>query len=88
MKYTYRPKGICAANIEMEIEGNILKGVSFTGGCNGNLQAIASLVTGMPVDVVKEKLAGIRCGSKTTSCSDQLVVGIEEAILASKGENT
>ena len=84
MKHTYIPKGICPVKIEIEVEGDILKSVSFAGGCNGNLRAISSLVAGMPVDVVKEKLAGIRCGAKTTSCSDQLVRGMEEAIRLAK----
>ena len=80
MKYTYIPEGVCTSEITIEIEGDILKSVNFEGGCSGNLQAISTLVEGMPVSVVKEKLSGIRCGSNSTSCSDQLVKGIAEAL--------
>lgn len=80
MKYAYKPIGICPSKIELEIENDILKSVAFFGGCNGNLQAISKLVEGMPISEVKEKLSGIRCGHKSTSCADQLVKGIEEAL--------
>jgi len=84
MKHVYTPKGICPTKIEFEIDGDILKNISFKGGCNGNLQAISSLVEGMPVSEVKEKLAGIRCGHKSTSCADQLTKGLDEALEKSK----
>jgi uncharacterized protein (TIGR03905 family) len=84
MKYVYTPHGICPAKIEFEIEGDIIKNISFYGGCNGNLQALSKLIEGMPVSTVKEKLSGIRCGHKTTSCADQLVKGIDEALEKSK----
>jgi len=80
MKYTYIPYGICPTEITFEIEGNILKKVEFEGGCDGNLQAISKLIKGMPISDVKEKLAGIECGSKPTSCADQLAKGIDEAM--------
>jgi len=84
MKYTYTPIGICPSKIEIEIESDILKSVAFTGGCNGNLQAISTLVEGMPISAVKEKLSGIKCGHKSTSCADQLVKGIDEALRTAK----
>ena len=80
MKYVYTPQGICPTQIEFEIEEDILKKVSYKGGCHGNLQALSTLVEGMPVSMVKEKLAGIRCGHKSTSCADQLTKGIDEAL--------
>ena len=80
MKYTYTTQGICAKTIEMELENDVLKNVKFIGGCDGNLKAVASLVEGMPVAQVKERLSGIRCGNKQTSCADQLVKGVEEAL--------
>ena len=84
MEYSFIPRGICPTKINIEIEDDIVKDVSFKGGCNGNLQAIPLLIKGMHVSDVKEKLSGIRCGSKTTSCADQLVKGIDEAIEAGK----
>ena len=80
MKYVYNPKGICPTQIKFEIEEDILKDVSFKGGCHGNLQALSTLVEGMPASIVKEKLAGIRCGHKSTSCADQLTKGIDQAL--------
>lgn len=58
--------------IDLEVDGDIIKSVAFTGGCNGNLKGICSLVRGMKVDDAIEKLQGIKCGFKNTSCPDQL----------------
>ncbi|MGN0384423.1 MAG: TIGR03905 family TSCPD domain-containing protein [Lachnospiraceae bacterium] len=68
----YQTSGTCSSAIDIEVEDGIIKSVSFTGGCNGNLKGICSLVTGMKVEDVIEKLQGIRCGFKSTSCPDQL----------------
>ncbi|MBQ9250516.1 MAG: TIGR03905 family TSCPD domain-containing protein [Oscillospiraceae bacterium] len=72
MTYTYRPKGVCSQLMEIETEDGVLKSFSVMGGCDGNLQGIARLVEGMPVDEVIQRLEGIRCGFKDTSCPDQL----------------
>ena len=72
MKYTYRPKGVCSQMMEMDIEDNKLKSLKVTGGCSGNLQGIAKLVEGMDIDDVINRLDGVRCGVKSTSCPDQL----------------
>jgi uncharacterized protein (TIGR03905 family) len=80
MKYTYIPSGICPTKIFIDVEGDTLKNVEFEGGCDGNLQAITNLIKGMPIPNVREKLSGIQCGSKPTSCADQLVKGIDEAL--------
>ncbi|NBJ94212.1 TIGR03905 family TSCPD domain-containing protein [Parablautia muri] len=74
----YQPKGTCSTSIDFEVEDGIVKSVTFSGGCNGNLKGIASLVTGMSVDDVISKLKGIRCGFKTTSCPDQLAHALEQ----------
>lgn len=68
----YETKGVCSSLIEVKIEDNIIKDLHFTGGCNGNLQGISTLCLGMDVNVVIQKLKGIRCGNKLTSCPDQL----------------
>ena len=76
----YRTKGTCSQAISFDItEDNKLTGVEFLGGCNGNLQGIGKLVEGMEVDEVIQKLQGIRCGFKETSCPDQLAKALTEA---------
>lgn len=79
MSYIYKTRGTCSTQIEVELEGNIVKSVRFTGGCNGNLQAVARLVSGLTVDEVVEKLSGIHCGPRPTSCGDQLSRAVREA---------
>ena len=68
----YKTSGTCSTMIDLEVDGDIIKSVAFTGGCNGNLKGICSLVRGMKVDDAIEKLQGIKCGFKNTSCTDQL----------------
>lgn len=72
MSYKYKTKGTCSTMIEVELNGNIVKNVVFTGGCDGNLQAIPRLVEGLTVDEVEQKIGGISCGGRPTSCGDQL----------------
>ena len=72
MPFVYKTRGTCASMIELELDGNIVHNVKFTGGCHGNLQAIPKLVEGMTVEEVEERISGIRCGFKNTSCGDQL----------------
>ena len=80
MKYTYKTKGTCSTAISFDIDGDIIRNVSFTGGCNGNLKAISNLVDGMTVTQIEEKLKGNLCGMKNTSCADQLAVAVREAL--------
>ena len=81
MKYTYKTRGTCSQYIDFEIdENNIVHNVEYTGGCHGNTQALARLVEGMSVDEISEKIGGIRCGFKKTSCGDQLVQGLKQAL--------
>lgn len=80
MSYTYKTKGVCSVSIDIEMDGDIVKDVVFHGGCNGNLKGISSLVKGMKFSDIKEKLEGITCGLKNTSCPDQLVKAISEAM--------
>ena len=85
MSYLYRTKGTCATAIEVELDGDKVKKVRFSGGCNGNLQGISRMVEGMSVAEVNQKLAGIRCGYKNTSCPDQLAQAVLEAYDKSRG---
>ena len=79
MKYTYRTKGTCSQQIDLEINDDIITNVKFYGGCDGNLKAIPILVEGLTVDQIAEKCAGIQCGFKNTSCADQLAKSVLEA---------
>ena len=76
-----KTKGACSRNTSFELtEDNKVKNVQFTGGCNGNLKGIASLVDGMDVDEVIKRVEGITCGFKGTSCPDQLAQALKEAV--------
>ena len=75
----YQPKGVCSKAIDVEVEGSVIKSVKFTGGCNGNLQAVRSLVDGLTVEQIEKKVRGIMCGMKGTSCPDQLAKAVREA---------
>ena len=79
----YKTQGVCSSLIDIEMNGDIIESVKFTGGCNGNLQGISSLVKGMSAQDAISRLRGIRCGFKTTSCPDQLAQALE-SILANK----
>ena len=79
MSYIYKTKGTCSSQIELELDGNIVRKVKFTGGCPGNLQAIPRLVEGLTVEEVEQRIAGIKCGLKNTSCGDQLAKACREA---------
>lgn len=77
--YNYKPHGVCARQISVELDGNKVKDVAFVGGCNGNLKAISKLVRGMEVDDVVRILEGNTCGPRPTSCADQLTRALREA---------
>ena len=79
MIFTYRPQGVCSQLMEIEIEDNVIRRLEVLGGCNGNLQGISRLVTGMGVDEVIRRLDGIPCGFKPTSCPDQLAKALKAA---------
>ena len=80
MKYTYKTKGTCSTLIELELEGDVVHNVKFTGGCNGNLSGMAKLLIGQNALEVADKLEGTTCGNKMTSCPDQLSKAIKENI--------
>lgn len=74
----YKTKGTCCSEINLEIEDNVIKSLSFKGGCNGNLKGIAALVVGMDKDEVIKRLEGVHCDMKSTSCPDQLAKALKE----------
>lgn len=73
--------GVCAKSIEFELDGSVVKSIKFNGGCDGNLKGIASLVEGQEASVVIEKLKGLTCRNKATSCPDQLAIALQEAVI-------
>lgn len=79
MTYTYKTFGTCSRKIDFDVdETGCIRNVKFTGGCNGNLKGIGALVEGMKKEDVIEKLKGINCNGKGTSCPDQLAKALEE----------
>ena len=75
MTIQYKPKGVCSRLMNIEVEDGVIRHVEVVGGCNGNLQGVARLMEGMtPADA---RLDGIRCGSKDTSCPDQLAQALK-----------
>ncbi|MCR1935330.1 TIGR03905 family TSCPD domain-containing protein [Clostridium tepidum] len=77
--YTYSPTGVCSKKITFEISDNKVMKVNFVGGCDGNLKGLSSLIEGMDIDDAIKRLNGITCGSKNTSCPDQLSKALQQA---------
>ena len=75
---SYKTRGVCSRQIDMDIENGVIVSAAFTGGCSGNTQGVAALVKGMAVEDAISRLRGIKCGFKSTSCPDQLAVALEE----------
>lgn len=84
MEHRFGPRGVCARELTFEVEEGKIKNVQFYGGCNGNLKGIAALVEGMPLEEVRDKLQGIRCGHKATSCPDQLAIAVNQILEANE----
>lgn len=80
MEYRYKTKGTCSSEIIIDLEGDTVKSVCFTGGCNGNGKGIGALVEGMKAEEVVRRCRGIRCGVKGTSCPDQLALALNRAM--------
>lgn len=78
-KYTYLPEGVCSQEIEIELSGDRVSRIEFIKGCDGNTHGIENLVKGMLVSEVIEKLKGIDCKGRGTSCPDQLAKALESA---------
>lgn len=78
--FEYHTSGTCSKKISFSIQDNRLRDVRFVQGCDGNLKALSVLVEGAPADEIARKLRGIRCGTKDTSCADQLAKAIAQAL--------
>lgn len=79
MEHTYRTKNVCSMQIHFELDGEIVRNISFLGGCDGNLKAVSKLCDGMTVSQIEEKLRGNTCGRRSTSCADQLAIAVRQA---------
>ena len=79
MECKYKTKMVCSTEINFTLDGDVVRNVRFTGGCNGNLKAVSKLVDGMTVAQIQEKLAGNTCNNRPTSCADQLAIAVREA---------
>lgn len=77
MTFEYFPRGVCSRKMIINVENGVVESLTVEGGCHGNLQGISALVRGMKVDDVIERLEGIRCGSKSTSCPAQLAAALK-----------
>ena len=78
MKYSYKPSGVCASRMEFEIVNNIIKDMRVIGGCPGNSLGVRALCIGKDIDYVIDKLKGIKCGFRDTSCPDQITKALEK----------
>ncbi len=84
MRYTHINNGTCSRAVTFDLDGDRVKNISFVGGCDGNLKAIAKLVDGWTVDEIEKALKGNTCGYKRTSCADQLATAVREAFQKNK----
>ena len=84
MTYTYQPRGVCSRKMTVDVEDGVIRDVRIEGGCSGNLQGISKLVVGMRAEDAIERMRGIRCGVKSTSCPDQLAHALEQALAQEK----
>lgn len=86
MRYEYTTENTCSKQINFDLEGNVVSNIEFIGGCNGNLKAISKLVNGWTVEKIEEMLAGNTCGTRPTSCADQLVQAVKAAYADQKAK--
>ena len=80
MTVEYDPRGVCSRHMSISAEDGVITNVEVFGGCDGNLQGISRLVVGMKVEDAIEKLQGIDCGGKGTSCPDQLSKAMQKLL--------
>ncbi|NLY87933.1 MAG: TIGR03905 family TSCPD domain-containing protein [Clostridiales bacterium] len=86
--FVFYPEGVCSQMIEIELDGDTVEEVIFTGGCNGNLKAISKMIKGKKVDEIIEMLDGITCGFRKTSCTDQLCIALRQAVKENSEEGS
>lgn len=85
--FDYLTENTCSKIISMDLDGDVVRNITFMGGCDGNLKTIPLLLEGWTVDQIEAKLTGITCGRRPTSCADQLAKAVRAALTASKDPN-
>ena len=85
--FDYLTEKTCSKIISLDLDGDKVKNIQFVGGCDGNLKTIPVLLEGWSVDQIEQKLTGIQCGMRGTSCSDQLAKAVRAAVTASRDPN-
>lgn len=80
MTIDYKTKGVCSRQMLIDVEDGVIRKVQIVGGCDGNLKGISALVKGMKVEDAIQRMEGIRCGMKATSCPDQLAQALKQAL--------
>ena len=80
MTIRIRPQGVCSREMELKVEDGVIRHMEVRGGCHGNLQGISRLLVGMPAEEAIERMQGIRCGFKNTSCPDQLSIALRQCL--------
>ena len=78
MEYRYQPEGVCSYEMIFEIDGDVVKSLMIIGGCPGNTVGVANLIENKKIDDIIKLLKGIDCGSRGTSCPDQIAKALEE----------
>ena len=77
----FEPKGICARHITITLDDqDRVQDLSFVGGCDGNHKGLNALVKGMKADEAIQRLSGITCGPRSTSCPDQVACALKQAL--------
>ena len=85
MEKIFIPKGVCSRKYVIDLEDGIIKDIKIEGGCHGNLQGIAALLRGQRAQDVVDRLSGIKCGGKSTSCPDQISIALRQALKEEQG---
>lgn len=76
-QFTYKPKGVCSQLMQFEMEGDVIKSLKVSGGCNGNLKGICNILKDKTIDEVLAAFEGVTCGPRKTSCPDQIAQGLK-----------
>ncbi len=84
MEYRYKPSGVCSREFVFDIKDDIIQKLDVVGGCSGNLQGISQLLVGMNINDVVEKIKGVKCGMKNTSCPDQIALALQKFLESEK----
>lgn len=83
MTFSYQNHGVCSKETRIDLDENgVIRDIEVLGGCNGNLKGLCSLLKGMQAQDAIERMSGLTCGARTTSCPDQVARALQEAVKA------